>query len=67
MVHLTTLDRKIMGQMVRRRLRHAAASEQDGRVLGSAGVFCGGFELANPEKKRLSLDSYDFSCSKSTL
>lgn len=22
MVHLTTLDRKIMGQMVRRRLRH---------------------------------------------
>lgn len=56
-----------MGQMVRRRLRHAAASEQDGRVLGSAGVFCGGFELANPEKKRLSLDSYDFSCSKSTL
>lgn len=28
MVHLTTLDRKIMGQMVRRRLRHATGASR---------------------------------------
>ena len=39
MVHLTTLDRKIMGQMVRRRLRHAPCL-----VVVVAGLTCTSFQ-----------------------